>query len=783
LSELPISAEEMREQADAELGIAVGRSRLRGAWLRGLAFLIAGFVLTLLADPAVVVIARKIELNGRSLWLLDTFSDLTTFRTVVGVALLFFLLDFKHRRFVLRYCASPFVAILIVEILKIVVGRSRPFHAEAHMGWFESLFQGFAYRHQSFPSGHAAGAFALAFVLSQRFPRVKWIWIALAVGICIDRLVEDKHYLSDVYVGGFIGLGCAWFVARLIPDRARNSVPDVERAPPPAKLDMHRDLRPWTALALLVILVAASLGTYFIGNGQISFWDRDESRYAEATREMLSTGDYIVPRFNRDLRLAKPILIYWLVAIAYKVFGEGEFAARFWPGIFACATCLLTALLATKMYGRRAGVFSAFVLATSALFVVEAKLTSPDVLLCFFVMASIVCLYEVAGGNGRWPAAMGFWVALALATLTKGPVGLLMVFTTGIAYAAMTRSIAFVRHLKPVPGILVFLAIVLPWVVAAQGGTDGELLRVGLGYNVLDRAIRPLEGHSGFAAFYPITAIGALFPWFFFLIPALIWTWRRGHRDRAGIFLLCWIAAPLVMMEYIQTKMVHYMMPVYPAVAILVGGLFARLSSGDREQPSMRAAWLVKGSTLVLWLLLGVGIPVLLWQRDMSRFVPEVLWFSVPAVVAGAVSFVLLQRRRFTAAFISLAAGAFVLWAALAGGTLARLDWIRPSKPLAQSALGAAAEERSRVALWGYEEPSLIYYLGGPVTILDDLDEAEKWLATEGNVAVVDSKRLELLRQRLKDSLRVIVTHRGFKVAKGRWVDISIVAGTSPAGT
>ena len=179
-----------------------------------------------------------------------------------------------------------------------------------------------------------------------------------------------------------------------------------------------------SALEQLALIVFVSLTLNLVGNGRISLWDRDEPRYAGCTREMRASGDYIHPTFNAEPRYHKPILIYWLMLAGTAIGGDNPFGARLVSAIAGACTCAVIWLFGRKMFGPKVGLFAALMLATAPIFAYNSKLATTDATLTLFLTLCFYSLWEISrSANPRWQMVALFWVSLALVTLTKGPIG------------------------------------------------------------------------------------------------------------------------------------------------------------------------------------------------------------------------------------------------------------------------------------------------------------------------------------------------------------------------
>jgi 4-amino-4-deoxy-L-arabinose transferase-like glycosyltransferase len=333
--------------------------------------------------------------------------------------------------------------------------------------------------------------------------------------------------------------------------------------------------------AVLILLLLFSASLFFFRLGSTGLFDADEPAYAQAAREMLARGDWVTPYFNGQPRFDKPILFYWLIIASYGVFGVTEFAVRFWSALSALGLVLLLWRAARRWNGEGAALWTAIAFSTNLLTALLARAAVTDMLLTFFVTASILAGLEALEGplaGSRWQAT-GMWVAMALAVLVKGPVGVLIpAMALGGCLVALPEARASLRHLFPWEGPVLFLLIAAPWYVLALSANgwafvDGFVIK-----HHVTRFTGVISSHAGPLWFYlPVILVG-FFPWSGFL-PAALWhaaraAWSRQAvkgGDRLAVTCLCWLTGLFVFFSLAGTKLPSYLFPAFPAMALLVG--------------------------------------------------------------------------------------------------------------------------------------------------------------------------------------------------------------------
>jgi 4-amino-4-deoxy-L-arabinose transferase-like glycosyltransferase/membrane-associated phospholipid phosphatase len=640
---------------------------------------------------------------------------------LVAIALIW-TFDPKRRGRIVLLAAALAAAGLGADLLKSLAGRVRPIDAE-----FQTVFHGPVRnladtRTQSFPSGHTATAFALSCVLASMYPKIRPLLWFLAMGVAVNRILTVRHFPTDVIAGAWFGYFAAVWTSsstRLaaIVDRCNARWASARLRPVAWK---PRELyRFWTrrVAASPWLLAAACLAMYWAGNGDYGLWDRDEPRFATATREMIARGDWIVPTFNAELRPDKPILIYWLQAIAYWAFHDGPFAARFWSGVGGAAACLTTWRLGSSMFGPRVGVVSAWILALSPMLVVESKLATVDAVLLALLAAGHWAMWRVYCGDPSARVRLLFWTAVGLALLTKGPVALAVLAGTALAFSALRREFQWLRRLNWTWGPALALAIVLPWTVAVEIATGGEFLRRAVGRHVLTRAVEPMENHSGFPGYYVASLFALMAPWAF-LLPWAVWTHRRRWRvDPRLAYLFAWAGASLILFEIVRTKLVHYYLPAYPALATILAaalaGRFGDASLGLRTVPRRVVGW---GAIAASGLLVAaIAAACALLPRDVGA--PA----AMAALIAGLGGLVVgrcVLDGRWRLAFQVHAAVGVVFVLAVGAQLLPRIHRQQVIVDVANE-LRSIRKGGGAVALWLYRDPSLVYQLGEVVPVVD----------------------------------------------------------------
>ncbi|MBC8019449.1 MAG: glycosyltransferase family 39 protein [Verrucomicrobia bacterium] len=380
-----------------------------------------------------------------------------------------------------------------------------------------------------------------------------------------------------------------------------------------------------------LLILAVILGIpFFQYLGGLPLIDPDEGRYAEIPREMLERSDLITPTLNYVKYFEKPPLLYWINAASLKIFGENEFAARFPSALCGLLTVLATYVIARHLYGRRAALIAALILGTSAGFVLQSRIILTDMLLTFCLTAALGSFIVAAQREGRRSRALPwylFYLFCALATLAKGLIG--MVFPAGIIffYLLFSRRWRLLSEMRLTSGLLLFLAVAAPWFVAVSL-RNPEFAHFFFIREHFERFTSTVHGRHQPLWFFVPVLLGTMLPWSFFIPGALVRAWRdRHHEDgQAGMYLLVWTALIFLFFSKSNSKLIPYILPIFPSLAMLIGHRIDLLLEGSGR--SIKGAALLLGSALVVLGAAALGYARL--PQVVSILIDQVPGWSVP---------------------------------------------------------------------------------------------------------------------------------------------------------
>ncbi|MBL8837738.1 MAG: glycosyltransferase family 39 protein [Alphaproteobacteria bacterium] len=494
----------------------------------------------------------------------------------------------------------------------------------------------------------------------------------------------------------------------------------------------------WRPYALLA-LICLALG--LPGMASLSPFDRDESRFMQATRQMLETGDVIAIRFQGEARNKKPVGIYWLQAASVAAFSDAASTAR-WPYRIPSLLGALAAVLATfaagaALFDRRTAFLGAAILGSSLLLIVEAHLAKTDACLLGATTIALAALARIymadrgAPGAGRGTALV-FWAALGAGILLKGPITPMVAGLTIAALAWADRDRRWLKRLAPLLGVPLMLAIVLPWVVAIAATTGGQFFADAVGGDLVPKLMGGQESHGAPPGLYLLLVAITFWPASLFVLPTLVHGWANRRRP-AILFTLAWLVPTWIVFELVPTKLPHYVLPAYPALALLTA---AAVASGT-EILRPRWAWTkyVWGGGVVLFGGALIAVPLVLGTGFNPAAVP-----AAAALWTGAYLVWRSQRdgdvwRSAWAALISAGVAVAIAFAFV----VPQLDTLWVSRRVAAALERLGPAEAPPVSV-GFHEPSLVFMLGTGTVLADTAADAARHLGERaGAVAIVEA--------------------------------------------
>jgi 4-amino-4-deoxy-L-arabinose transferase-like glycosyltransferase len=520
-----------------------------------------------------------------------------------------------------------------------------------------------------------------------------------------------------------------------------------------------------------LLLVALWGVTSLCGLGGPSLWDIDEGNNSEASWEMLDSSNWIVPTFNYHIRYDKPVLLYWLQAGAYTVCGVNESAARLPSAVAALFSLLAAYEIGRGLFGKAVGLVAGVVLGSSVAFCASARFANPDALLNLFTMLALWGFWKDHSGGGlRWSLLTG--ISCGLGVLAKGAVGLVLPAAVAILFLLWQRQWQQLFHRRALVIALAAVAVAAPWYVMVGLETKGQWLHEFWMRHHVQRLTTPLENHRGPIFYYLLVLFAGLAPWSIFLGPTAWLAWRSARRDAAAgtrpavKFLLSWFAVYFVFFSLASTKLPNYILPLYPAVAVLTGRFLDSWRRGELRLPG----W-IERTSLVCLALLGVGVTVglLVAAGVLPLGIPPHRWVSglqvcailglVWTAAAAAAAWRLAHGCRGQVVAIVAVVAAGVVAAGAAWGAVV-VDRSKAPRALAAALPGDQLQRDIRIGAFGYFQPSLVFYCRREVRQLES--EWELFALLGGPLpayAFLPERLWEELRGRMPPAWRPIARH------------------------
>ena len=538
------------------------------------------------------------------------------------------------------------------------------------------------------------------------------------------------------------------------------------------------------------LLVLFCVLLYGMGLSTLPPMDRDEARFAQATKQMIETGDYLDIRFQDTPRYKKPIGIYWLQA-GFVQAGQaltGLPLNTIWlyrlPSFFAA----IGAVLALYWVGRRVlptpqqAFIAALLLASSVTLTLEAHLAKTDatVLLTVLLQQGALCmLYQQFRNNTPLSRKLIllFWAALGAGMLVKGFVNPLLAVLTLLTLRTVFQAHGFFSALKPLAGILLPVLMVVPWFLWMQNHSGGQFAQEAVGKDFLNKITSGQESHGAPFGYYALLSPLLFFPaslLLAFTIPTFFHSVRYRWKERnTGALspltqvLLAWSIPAWIVFECVPTKLPHYVLPLLPALCLLA--VTTPLAAcGKTWARGLQYGY--AGIAAIGGVGLGIAAVVLPFVLNKTPLTSPLLLLAVVGMVLVGTGLLLLRRKTLVAGFPVLAGCALVLYACIFSSVLPSLKSVWISNTIA-----AAADGRPIVSI-GYSEPSLVF-LGGTHTRFTTVEQAFlESDATDTVYVVEDKSEQEFLHSVVQNNkpLERFYTVRGFNYSRGKWLTFGL---------
>ena len=533
-----------------------------------------------------------------------------------------------------------------------------------------------------------------------------------------------------------------------------------------------------TALYALLALVTITVCT---GQHLVPPMDRDESRFAQASRQMLVSGDYVTIRFQDELRAKKPAGIYWMQSASAALLGDADIASyRFVNLLALLVSIFLVYHIGLQLYAPAIALAASAAFACGFLVLAEAHLAKTDTVLMLAVMVQQWALMRIYLDRKKTTAKPSthwifFWTALAAGILVKGPIAPGIAILTITALVIWHRGAGWIRSLSVGRGLILVALITLPWVILVTIATDGSFLDIAVTADFLAKVQSGQESHGAPPLTYLALFGVLLWPASLLLPSALLHIKSMLAQDNTR-FLLAWLVPFWVTIELIPTKLPHYPLPVVPAVVLLLLWSVGRTVTLS----PLRQKFYLAGQYVLL--ALGVGlvaavlaVAIIFGGQSMRLAVGLALIAMLLVGLASWQGHRWIQTGEYLHLMALFIAGILVHFAIFAG-VVPQLSRIHMADAVAQS-LASSGRLPAAIAAAGYHEPSLVFLLGRDVLLVDSREAALFLAEAPDGVALVEARQqvafLDMAR-RLGLQLSAPEQLSGYNISKGQDVLILI---------
>jgi 4-amino-4-deoxy-L-arabinose transferase-like glycosyltransferase len=481
--------------------------------------------------------------------------------------------------------------------------------------------------------------------------------------------------------------------------------------------------------------------------GSLTLFDVDEAVFAEATKEMIQSGDWITPTYNGVVRYDKPILFYWAMAASYKIFGINEFGARFPSAVSGLLTCLALFLFVRRLSNGKTALYAFLSFVLSIYFLIYSHAAVTDMVLTLFITLSLFSFFlsetEKAGASVRekW-YSYGFYLFSALAFLTKGLIGIIFPFGIAVIYRLFTERLSGVRKVFSLRGLTLFFIIAAPWYIAEFAINGREFIEQFFIKHHLMRYTGVISGHRGPVYYYILVLLVGLFPWIAFLPGGIVDVVTEGimpHSSAMRLFALIWFAFIVLFFSLATTKLPNYILPAVPAMVILI-------ASGMSEKGG-RAIKYSQGFIATVSLLMGIAFLVSK-KYLLQTGIPETGWtLTVAAVMTAmaALSAYAALSKKTLYGFISALMIIFLLLLSTTALPIANQYLQGSLHKFSLYARGRLSDDE-RVIAYGINNPSIVFYSGHKVTNISRAEALSELARADSRLIVISKiKDIDML--------------------------------------
>ena len=467
---------------------------------------------------------------------------------------------------------------------------------------------------------------------------------------------------------------------------------------------------------ILTLLFLLSGILFFFKLGSFSLYDASEATYGEFIKQIIKTGDWITMHYNGEILFDKPPLYFWLATLATYIFGFNEFALRFWAAVAGVLTVIVTFFIGKVFYNARSGFLSAVVLMTSFQYLVQSRIAIMDILLVLFL--SLVFLFFYLGYQSLRPSYFRLsYLALALAVLTKGLIGLALPVMAIALFLFFKGELRRLHKFEILPGIIIILIVAAPWYLAEWFLHGEKFVQFVLGFMFISRFQTAVEGQAGPWYYYFLVLLLGFAPWGQYL-PSSLWRTWKNRAGSAELLSLCYLIPTFVVFSIANTKLPNYILPLYPFTALAVGKLWDDfLNNTDILRKGMTVANLLL-SVIVALVIIGVIIFGMNYADSYRAMIPALSFLAAVLISGGLISVCLYLFGSYKLSFAVIPIMVFVITAILTIQILPMVETYKGVKELAGEVSRVIKPGESLAAFDTGNRPSVVFYNHKPIVFL-----------------------------------------------------------------
>ncbi len=544
--------------------------------------------------------------------------------------------------------------------------------------------------------------------------------------------------------------------------------------------------KPWILYGV-VLLICAVL--FLIGLFDMPPMDRDETRFAQATKQMLETQNYMDIRLGEEVRYKKPVGIYWLQAISVGIFGSEDVYNQIGYYRIPSAVGALIAILATiamtrRLFGREASVFAGLLAPLPMLVAIEAHLAKTDSVLVACTALSLYvlsCLWRLDAVDSHFKFKIRhfliFWLALSVGILVKG-VNLFVILSAIITLSIVKKDIKWLAPLKAHYGLLIVASVVLPWFLMIQHISGGQFLQDSAQGDLLSKILSGVENHAAPPLSYIFTHFGVFWPLSLLSPFAVIIMWQNRKINDGYAFVLASVIPVWIMFELIPTKLPHYTYPIYSLLIAGISGACIQLIHGNyailKSKLFFPVAFIYGLVSLGVALIVFIALPVFNGKDPDSITILS----SVISGVIAMITIIKLRRGLLHGVVMLLVLQTLVILPNMFGRVIPQLKALNLASRM-NDAVESSGCSRSAVFVSGYNEPSVMFKIGTHVHLIS-IDEAiEKFqMATPCSLFFIGSETTKIDNPTqfniIYPTVKPISTLQGFQMNGGNNVTINL---------